>query len=246
MTTVQEAEIARKASSAQLPKLLEFTPGAEVTQSGLYDFNVNTRGFNSSLNRRVAVLIDGRDPTVSMSGAQEWAAIGFPLDDIAAVDFVRGPSAALYGANASSGVISITTRQPRDSPGGMVRFTTGELGTANLDLRWAGKLAEGWYGKVVAGSRRSRDFSVSRVAGVEVLGAVRRCGAGRLPAAGDGAARRDRSTLCRSAGCVIDCYFANGAVATVEGGYAEVWLDPSCRPASAAFRSSTRSGPGHA
>ena len=59
----------------QVPKLLEFTPGAEITQSGLYDFNFNTRGFNSSLNRRVSTYIDGRDVGVVLLGAQEWAAI---------------------------------------------------------------------------------------------------------------------------------------------------------------------------
>ena len=105
VTVVDEEEIAQDASHGQLPKLLEYTPGAELTQSGIYDFNFNTRGFNSSLNRRVATLVDGRDPSVPFLGAQEWASLSFPLDDLATVELVRGPSAALYGANASSGVL---------------------------------------------------------------------------------------------------------------------------------------------
>ncbi|HLE71410.1 MAG TPA: TonB-dependent receptor plug domain-containing protein, partial [Vicinamibacteria bacterium] len=103
VTVVDEKEIEQDASHGQVPKLLEYTPGAEITQSGIYDFNFNTRGFNSSLNRRVATLIDGRDPSVPFLGAQEWASISFPLDDLASLELVRGPSAALYGANASSG-----------------------------------------------------------------------------------------------------------------------------------------------
>ena len=47
VTVVSEKQIARIASHGQAPKMMEFTPGAEVTQSGLYDFNFNTRGFNS-------------------------------------------------------------------------------------------------------------------------------------------------------------------------------------------------------
>ena len=43
VTHVTEEEVEREASHGQLPKLLEFTPGAQVTQSGLYDFNFNTR-----------------------------------------------------------------------------------------------------------------------------------------------------------------------------------------------------------
>ncbi len=162
IAVVSEAEIARKAASGQVPKLVEFTPGANVTQSGVYDYNVNTRGFNSSLTRRVAVLIDGRNPAVPFLGAQSWAAISFPVDDLGSVEFLRGPSAALYGANASSGVLNLKSRAPRESQGGQVRFTFGELDTTNLDFRWAGDLGNDWYIKAVAGMRRTGDFTVSR------------------------------------------------------------------------------------
>jgi iron complex outermembrane receptor protein len=162
VTTVEEEHFQTKASPGQVPKLLEFTPGAEVTQSGIYDYNLNTRGFNSSLNRRVATRIDGRDPSISFLGAQEWSAISFPLDDLASMEFVRGPSAALYGPNASSGVLDITTKEPRFHQGGLVRFTTGQLETVNADFRWAGELGRGWFAKTVGGARQSGDFAVSR------------------------------------------------------------------------------------
>jgi len=159
VTSVTDIEIERNASHGQVPKLLEFTPGAEVTQSGVYDYNFNTRGFNSSLNRRVATLIDGRNPAVPFLGAQEWAAVSFPLDDISSLELVRGPSAALYGANASSGVLNMTTKDPRFNPGGFARLTGGELDTINLDFRWAGELGGDWYAKVVGGLRNHGDFS---------------------------------------------------------------------------------------
>ena len=124
-----------------------------MTQSGLYDYNINTRGFNSSLNRRVATLIDGRDPSVPFLGAQEWSAVSFPLDDLANLEMVRGPSAALYGANASSGVLNMTTKAPRDSQGGILRLSFGELNTTNVDLRWAGSLGNEWYVKALGGIR---------------------------------------------------------------------------------------------
>ncbi len=162
VSLVTDAEIAREAAHAQLPKLLEFTPGAEVTQSGLYDYNLNTRGFNSSLNRRVATLVDGRDPSVPFLGAQEWAALSFPLDDIASLEMVRGPSAALYGANASSGIVNLITKRPKDSQGGSLRVAAGEVSTTNLDFRWAGGLGGDWYAKLLGGVRQSGDFTVSR------------------------------------------------------------------------------------
>ncbi|MBD3867003.1 MAG: TonB-dependent receptor [Acidobacteria bacterium] len=162
VTSIPEEQIERQAAHGQVPKVLEFTPGAEVTQSGLYDFNFNTRGFNSSLNRRVSTYIDGRDVGVVLLGAQEWAAISGGLDDVASLEFIRGPSAALYGANASSGVVNITTKAPRDSLGTMVRLTAGELDTKTIDFRRADKLGRGWYSKVTAGAKYSGDFSISR------------------------------------------------------------------------------------
>lgn len=162
ISIVTAEEVERQASHGQLPKLLEFTPGAEVTQSGLYDYNFNTRGFNSSLNRRVATLIDGRNPSVAFLGSQEWAAISFPLDDLSTVELVRGPSAALYGANASSGVLNLITKRPRDSQGGQVRVAAGELSTVNADARWAGDLGEDFALKVQAGVRNSGDFAQPR------------------------------------------------------------------------------------
>lgn len=162
VTVISEEQIAANAAHGQLPKLLEFTPGAEVSQSGIYDYNFNTRGFNSTLNRRVATLIDGRNPSVPFLGSQEWAAISFPLDDLASAEFVRGPSAALYGANAASGVLNLVTKSPRLSEGGALRLTGGELSTLNGDLRWAGGLGGNWYGKLVGGVRNSGDFAVSR------------------------------------------------------------------------------------
>ena len=170
VSVVTAVEIAREASHGQAPKLIEFTPGAEVTQSGIYDFNVNTRGFNSSLNRRVATLVDGRDPSVPFLGAQEWAAVSYPLDDLSLVEMVRGPAAALYGANASSGVLNMITKRPRDYEGGLIRLTGGELSTFNADLRWAGSLGDGWYFKVVGGIRDHDDWFVSRNETVEYPG----------------------------------------------------------------------------
>ena len=162
ITSIPAEQIVQQASEGQIPKILEFTPGAEVTQSGLYDFNFNTRGFNSSLNRRVSTYIDGRDVGVVLLGAQEWAAIAGGLDDVANLEFIRGPSAALYGANASSGVVNITSKAPRNSLGGLARFTTGELNTVSLDVRQAFNIGSGWYAKVLAGLKNSGDFTVSR------------------------------------------------------------------------------------
>jgi iron complex outermembrane receptor protein len=167
ITIVSEQELEREAAHGQLAKVLEFTPGVELTQSGLYDFNVNTRGFNSSLNRRVPALIDGRDPNVPFLMSTDWPSMS-SMGDIASVEMIRGPSSALYGTNAFNGVINMTTKQPRYSQGGTVRLTAGELNTRRGDVRWAGGLSDTNYLKVNGSFTQSDDWYQSRTAATGV------------------------------------------------------------------------------
>ena len=226
-------EIERKASDGQAAKLVEFTPGAQVTQGGLWDFNIGTRGFNRSLSRRVAVILDGRDLSLPFFGYQGWAAFSFPLDDLTSLELVRGPDAALYGSNASGGIISMTSKEPRLSQGGFLRVAGGQQDTINLDGRWAGRLgkasrsnsgeaapAEGWYARAVGGARRSDGFAVSRVDRPEYssfcdVGAFGDC----LPREVVSLDGEDAEVFY--GGLRLDRFLKNGLVLTTEGGYAQ-------------------------
>jgi outer membrane receptor for ferrienterochelin and colicins len=160
-------EIARESTGGQLPELLEFATGAELTQGGLYEFNLNVRGFNDPFNRRVLTLVDGRDVSMASLGTQEWAAIGFPLDDLESAELVRGPGSALYGTDAFNGVLNLVTKAPRYSQGGRLRVTAGEMSTEQVDLRYATALNESWYAKVLGGYTQSGDFYLPRTRAVE-------------------------------------------------------------------------------
>ncbi len=221
VTVVPEEDIALKAPSGQIPKLLEYTPGVDFTQSGLYDFNFNVRGFNSSLNRRILTLIDGRDPSVPFLGSQEWGAISVPMDELATVELVRGPGSALYGANAFSGVLNMTTRSPRGHEGGKLRLTGGELGMARADLQYARELGAGWYGRLVGGYQKSDDFTLSRNQTVEYSTIC-------TSAAQTNCLRREARPLALDqakinyGGLRVDRYFEGSQVLTIEGGTASL------------------------
>jgi len=169
-STVDAENIDPQSIYWSLPKLLEFSLGADISFSSLFDANVNTRGFSSSLNRRVLVLVDGRDLADGMMSAQEWSAIPFILGDISSVELVRGPGSALYGANAYNGVLNITTKEPRYSQGGRVQFGGGEEGLAGMDFRYAGKAGSDWYYKVWGGYQTLDQPSASRNVDVEYPG----------------------------------------------------------------------------
>lgn len=147
--------------TGQLPRLLENLNGVDIAQNGVNDFNINARGFNSSLNRRVLVLLDHRQTGTTFLGAQEWNTITFPNADLGKVEFIRGPGSALYGANAFSGVLNVTTPAPKDILGTRVSAAGGELNSIRGDVRHAGAFGP-WSYKFNFGGMRSGNWARSR------------------------------------------------------------------------------------
>jgi iron complex outermembrane receptor protein len=165
VSTIRPVTLRNHSLTGQVPKALTQTPGVDVVQSGVNDFNVNTRGFNSSLNRRVLVLQDGRDLAIAFLGSQEWNGLSMPMEDFGQVEMVRGPGSALYGANAFAGVLSIQTPPARDVAGTKISLGGGELSTFRGDLRHAGVQADGRAGyRFNLGYYRSDSYSRSRTA----------------------------------------------------------------------------------
>ncbi len=149
--------------TGQVPMALKETPGVDLVQSGVNDFNVNTRGFNSSLNRRMLVLQDGRDLAIAFLGSQEWNTLSVPLEELGRIEVVRGPGSALYGANAFSGVIALTTPEARQIVGTKLTIGGGELESLRGDLSHAGVAGGGRFGyRVNGGYYRSDTFTRSR------------------------------------------------------------------------------------
>lgn len=161
VSVISAKDIARGGGHGQLPKLLESEPGVDMVQSGLYDFNVNTRGFNSSLNRRLLILLDGRDLGTAFLSATEWNAMTIPLEELGRIELVRGPGSALYGANAYNGVLNITSLPPKASLGTRAIVGVGELRAYRSDIRHAGAYGS-WSYRINVGHMQGGTFSVTR------------------------------------------------------------------------------------
>lgn len=161
ISVVSAKEIELATSHGQLSKTLENIQGVDVVQSGMNDFNVNTRGFNNSINRRVLVLIDGRDPSTPLLNLMEWNSLQTNLADVSKIEVVRGPGSALYGANAYNGVINITTNAPKDVLGTRVSVTGGEFNTLRADARNAGNILDNLYYKVNVGYATQKQAWIS-------------------------------------------------------------------------------------
>jgi outer membrane receptor for ferrienterochelin and colicins len=161
VSVIEPAQIQLLGGNGQMPKLLETQPGVDIVQSGLQDFNVNTRGFNSSLNRRLIVLLDGRDLAIAFLGAQEWNGLSVPIEDLGKIELIRGPSSALYGANAFNGVINIMSPPPGENAGTKITLAGGERETFRTDLRYAA-VRDRWSYRANIGRSQGRSWSQTR------------------------------------------------------------------------------------
>jgi outer membrane receptor for ferrienterochelin and colicins len=156
-------DVQRGTNHGQAARTLANFQGVDVVQSGMNDFNVNTRGFNNSINRRVLVMVDGRDMSTPLLNLVEWNSFQTNLADIKTIEVVRGPGSALYGSNAYNGVVNIITQAPKDVLGTRVSVTGGQFGTFRADARHARELSDALSIKANVGySQQNQDWVQSR------------------------------------------------------------------------------------
>jgi len=74
--------------------------------------DIGIRGFNQPSPRGTLVLVDGRQVYLDHYGSTDWEAIPIQKEDIQQIETIKGPNGALYGFNATSGVINIITKDP--------------------------------------------------------------------------------------------------------------------------------------
>jgi len=168
VTAIDEEEITLRSTGGDLAQVLAGTPGVELNDEGSGSYDLNARGLGGDFNRRIAIVVDGRDVATPMSDSYEWILFS-NLADLAQVELVRGPASALYGANAYNGVLSVVTRSAAEG-GGRARLVAGGPRTARGELSWARRLDDRWSAKVAATAGSSEGFLRSRTESTEYAG----------------------------------------------------------------------------
>jgi len=146
----------------QIASALAGISGVDVLKNGASDYIVNARGFNSGLNRRILVLQDGRDVAMPLLGAIEWNSFPLPLDEYSRMEFLKGPSTSLYGANAFNGVLNLISLSPRESKGTKISLLGGDYQTFRGDIRNAGTIGEKFSYKLTLGRSQSLNLANRR------------------------------------------------------------------------------------
>lgn len=103
-----------------IEEALRMVPGMIVREKSNGNFDVHIRGndnlppnhmFLYSENSVSLVMIDNRPVYNYVHGGTFWETLPIDFEDIDRIEVVRGPSSALYGPNAVSGVVNIITRK---------------------------------------------------------------------------------------------------------------------------------------
>jgi iron complex outermembrane receptor protein len=134
-------DIVRSAATS-LPDALRLAPNLQVQQLDARQFAVTSRGFNGAeSSNKLLVLIDGRSVYTTLHSGVFWELHSPLLEDVEQIEVISGPGGTLYGPNAVNGVVSVATRDARETLGGLVRATAGPS-ERTLALRYGAGLGE--------------------------------------------------------------------------------------------------------
>lgn len=172
--TVITGEELRRAGVTTIPEALRLVPGLAVGRVNSNTWAVTSRGFNGQFANKLLVLIDGRSVYTPLFSGVYWDVQDLLIEDIERIEVIRGPGAALWGANAVNGVINIITRSAREGQGALVSAVAGTEERAILGASFTTALAESaWLrvwskwadhegGRAASGAGEEDDWSQGR------------------------------------------------------------------------------------
>jgi iron complex outermembrane recepter protein len=175
-TTLQSIPVAVSVTSAQtiaqaqvrdLNDIQTLVPSLRVsTNQSSTNATFIIRGFgnganNAGIEPSVAIFIDG------VYRSRAGAAIG-DLPNLQRVEVLRGPQSTLFGKNASAGVISLVTREPKFEFGGAAELSYGNFNAIVAKADITGPLTENAAGALSIGYNK-RDGYVENIGlGIDV------------------------------------------------------------------------------
>jgi len=162
--TVLTREDIEASGATTIADALRIVPGFEVILATPYFYSTTSRLYYTHTNNHHLVLIDGREANLELLGFPPWTLNPIQLEEIERIEVIRGPGSFLYGANATGGVVSITTRPIAKQPAGEFYLGMGESGALTVYARGSARLG-GWGFSLSAGADPAGQFADPRALG---------------------------------------------------------------------------------
>ncbi|MEW6490055.1 MAG: TonB-dependent receptor [Thermodesulfobacteriota bacterium] len=164
----------RRSGATSIPEALRMAPGLQVARIDANKWVVTARGFADRFSNKLLVLVDGRSVYTPLFSGVYWDVQDTLLEDVDRIEVIRGPGAALWGANAVNGVINIITRHAADTQGGLVTAGGGTEARAFGGARYGGALGEGAQYRLFAkGAQTDKGEDASGREGADAWHALR-------------------------------------------------------------------------
>ena len=125
IATVSASEIAR-ISATTVADHVRTLPGVDAVRTGINQGTVVARGFNNVFSGALLTIIDNRYARIPSLRFNAYQMLPATDLDIERIEVSLGPGAALYGPNASNGVMHIITKSPIDEQGSTISLAGGE------------------------------------------------------------------------------------------------------------------------
>jgi len=148
----------RRSGVTSIAEALRMAPGLQVAKIDANKWAITSRGFNSRYANKLLVLMDGRSVYSSLYTGVFWDIQDTLLEDIDRIEVIRGPGAALWGANAVNGVINIITKNSKETTGGLVSAGAGKEERGFGNFRFGDSLGENAHYRIF-GKYQDRDES---------------------------------------------------------------------------------------
>ncbi len=159
--SVTTADTIEKAQIRDIRDLSTVVPSLRVNQlQSSANTNFYIRGFgnganNAGIESSVGLFVDGVYRSRSASMISD-------LPDVQRIEVLRGPQSTLFGKNASAGIISIVTREPKFTFGGNAEASYGDFNALVVKGVVTGPLGENLAASLAGGYNR-RDGYVTDV-----------------------------------------------------------------------------------
>ena len=141
VTVIMNDRISERAAPT-VAEHIKGVPGVSISQGGIAQANIVSRGFNNAFSTTMMMMQDFRFagvPSLRVNVPFLFTGTG---DDIDRIEVMQGPASALYGPNSSAGVLHLITKSPFDYPGTTITLDGGERSLLRLGARHAGTLSD--------------------------------------------------------------------------------------------------------
>ena len=143
ITKISSEQIARN-KYRNIPEALRSVPGMVVVKKHTSElmYGVGYHGGNSTVPRRMNVLIDGVSFYQPGFARIRWEILPVDMHNIHSIEVIRGPAASLYGSNSFTSVVNITTKTAKQTAGKanelgvFSNVFVGDGGVVNTTLRY--------------------------------------------------------------------------------------------------------------